>query len=168
MEDAEIIKQYVKEQLDEEMSHMSPQGKPSLRPPSSTFDAMEAGVQYSEVTRSEFNKGLKVSERLFALGKLYDAKKDVMRDRHNLIKKQEEDMIIQIAKDRHDPTRRTKVTDYSENRQPSRDSASSSSKNAKQSIIHNMEERFKMYQAQKESKRQALEQQITIKLDEQM
>lgn len=39
-------------------------------------------------------KGLKVSERLFALGKLYEAKKDVLRDRNNLIKKQEEDLII--------------------------------------------------------------------------
>ena len=46
MSDAELIKQFVKEQLDEEINHISPQGKPSLRPPSSTFDAMEAGVQY--------------------------------------------------------------------------------------------------------------------------
>jgi hypothetical protein len=42
-----------------------------------------------------------VSERLFALGKLYEAKKDVLRERHDMIQKQEEDKIIKIAKDRH-------------------------------------------------------------------
>ena len=47
------------------------------------------------------NRGLDVSNRLYALGKLYEAKKDILRERQSMLKKEEEDRIIAMGNMKH-------------------------------------------------------------------
>jgi hypothetical protein len=42
-----------------------------------------------------------VGERLYAVGKLYNAKKEILRDRREIELKQEEDKIIDYVKQKH-------------------------------------------------------------------
>lgn len=66
--------------------------EPQLLPPTSRIESKDSSVNHSQErspsqeksarSKSKRSKrGLEVCERLFALGKLYEAKKEVMRDR---------------------------------------------------------------------------------------
>ena len=51
----------------------------------------------SLLTRSKSNRALDVSNRLYALGKLYEAKKEILRERQSMVKKEEEDKIMKMG-----------------------------------------------------------------------
>lgn len=59
------------------------------------------GRSFAQRTAKAPNRGLDVSNRLYALGKLYEAKKDILRERQSIMKKEEEDRIIKMGKMKH-------------------------------------------------------------------
>lgn len=54
-----------------------------------------------------------VGRRLQEIGKLYEAKKEIMRERHQMAQKQQEDQVISVAKKRHKVTDAVPLTDRS-------------------------------------------------------
>lgn len=60
-----------------------------------------AGPDVVQRTTKAPNRGLDVSNRLYALGKLYEAKKDILRERQSIMKKEEEERIIKMGKMKH-------------------------------------------------------------------
>ena len=73
-----------------------------------TMLTKEERMIVKEINTERQKRASEVSLRLFQLGKLYNDKKEVMRDREMMKRKGEEDKILNVAKVRHAKKKKAK------------------------------------------------------------
>lgn len=99
----EQIKEFVKEHLNTQLTK-----KNEAKIGRKTMLTKEERMIVKEINTERQKRASEVSLRLFQLGKLYQDKKDVLRDREMIRRKGEEDKILQVAKIRHAKKKKAK------------------------------------------------------------